>query len=43
MTETVLSSSSKEVVIEFDQPFVVIGERIGKRRLLKLYKVPSDN
>lgn len=36
MTETVLSSSSKEVVIGFDRPFVVIGERInptGRKKL----------
>ena len=29
MTETVLSSPTKEVVIGFDRPFVVIGERIN--------------
>ena len=29
MTETLLSSSAKEVVIGFDRPFVVIGERIN--------------
>ena len=29
MTNTVLSSRSKEVIIGFDQPFVVIGERIN--------------
>ena len=29
MTETVVSSASKEVVIGFDRPFVVIGERIN--------------
>ena len=29
MTETVLSSATKEVVIGFDRPFVVIGERIN--------------
>ncbi len=29
MTETVLSSASQEVVIGFDRPFVVIGERIN--------------
>ena len=36
MTETVVSSASKEVVIGFDQPFVVIGERINPtgRKLL---------
>ncbi len=36
MTETVLSSAKKEVVIGFDRPFVVIGERINPtgRKLL---------
>lgn len=36
MTETVISSASREVVIGFDRPFVVIGERINPtgRRLL---------
>jgi len=36
MTDTVISSASKEVVIGFDRPFVVIGERINPtgRRLL---------
>jgi 5-methyltetrahydrofolate--homocysteine methyltransferase len=29
MTETVLSSATREVVIGFDRPFVVIGERIN--------------
>ena len=29
MTETVLSSATKEVVIRVDRPFVVIGERIN--------------
>ena len=29
MTETLLSSATKEVVIGFDRPFVVIGERIN--------------
>ena len=29
MTETLLSSSTREVVIGFDRPFVVIGERIN--------------
>ncbi|MFQ5983960.1 MAG: methyltetrahydrofolate cobalamin methyltransferase [Alphaproteobacteria bacterium] len=36
MTETVLSSATREVVIGFDRPFVVVGERInptGRRRL----------
>ena len=31
MTETVLSSATKEVVIGFDRLFVVIGERINPR------------
>ncbi|MEE4216466.1 MAG: dihydropteroate synthase [Xanthomonadales bacterium] len=36
MTDTVISSASKEVVIGFDRPFTVIGERINPtgRRLL---------
>jgi 5-methyltetrahydrofolate--homocysteine methyltransferase len=36
MTDTVISSASKEVVIGFNRPFVVIGERINPtgRRLL---------
>ncbi len=36
MTKTVLSSASKEVIIGFDQPFVMIGERINPtgRKLL---------
>jgi 5-methyltetrahydrofolate--homocysteine methyltransferase len=36
MTRTVLSSASREVVIGFDQPFVMIGERINPtgRKLL---------
>jgi 5-methyltetrahydrofolate--homocysteine methyltransferase len=29
LTETLLSSSAREVVIGFDRPFVVIGERIN--------------
>ena len=36
MTETVISSATREVVIGFDRPFVVIGERInptGRKRL----------
>jgi 5-methyltetrahydrofolate--homocysteine methyltransferase len=36
MTNTVISSKSKEVIIGFDQPFAVIGERINPtgRKLL---------
>ena len=36
MTDTVVSSASKEVVIGFEQPFCIIGERInptGRRQL----------
>jgi 5-methyltetrahydrofolate--homocysteine methyltransferase len=36
MTDTILSSASREVVIGFERPFVVIGERInptGRRKL----------
>ena len=36
MTETVLSSATREVTIGFDRPFVIIGERInptGRKRL----------
>jgi 5-methyltetrahydrofolate--homocysteine methyltransferase len=29
MTDTVLSSATREVVIGFDRPFVIIGERIN--------------
>ena len=29
MTTTIISSATKEVRIGFDQPFVVIGERIN--------------
>ena len=29
MTETVISSATREVVIGFDRPFTVIGERIN--------------
>ena len=36
MTDTVISSAAKEVVIGFDRPFVMIGERINPtgRKLL---------
>ena len=36
MTHTVISSATKEVVIGFDRPFVMIGERINPtgRKLL---------
>mgnify|MGYP000682887573 CR=1 FL=1 len=29
MTDTMISSASREVVIGFDRPFVIIGERIN--------------
>ena len=38
MTETIISSATKEIRIEFDQPFVIIGERInptGRKMLAK--------
>ena len=41
MTETVLSSATKEVVIGFDRPFVIIGERInptGRKQLAEEMK-----
>ena len=41
MTETVLSSATKEVVLGFDRPFVVIGERInptGRKKLAEEMK-----
>ena len=36
MTKTLISSATKEIVIGFDQPFVIIGERINPtgRKLL---------
>ena len=41
MSETILSSATKEVVIGFDRPFVVIGERInptGRKKLAEEMK-----
>ena len=29
MTDTIISSATREVVIGFDRPFVIIGERIN--------------
>ena len=29
MTDTIISSASKEVVIGFERPFAIIGERIN--------------
>ena len=36
MTDTVISSATREIVIGFDRPFVIIGERINPtgRKLL---------
>ena len=44
MTETVLSSATKEVVIGFDRPFVIIGERINPtgRKLLAAEMAAGD-
>ena len=42
MTETIISSSTREVVIGFDRPFVMIGERInptGRKLLAEEMKV----
>ena len=41
MTETVLSSATKEITIGFDKPFCVIGERInptGRKKLAEEMK-----
>ena len=44
MTETILSSANKEVVISFDRPFVMIGERINPtgRKLLSEEMMQGD-
>ena len=44
MTDTIISSNSKEVVIGFDRPFVMIGERINPtgRELLSKEMVEGD-
>lgn len=44
MTDTVVSSASREVVIGFDRPFVVIGERINPtgRKLLAAEMAAGD-
>ena len=44
MTETVLSSATREVVIGFDRPFVIIGERINPtgRKLLAAEMAAGD-
>ena len=44
MTETVISSATREVVIGFGKPFVVIGERINPtgRKLLAAEMAAGD-
>ena len=44
MTHTVVSSATKEVIIGFDQPFVIIGERINPtgRKLLAAEMAEGD-
>ena len=44
MTDTVISSATKEVVIGFDRPFVVVGERINPtgRKLLAAEMAAGD-
>jgi 5-methyltetrahydrofolate--homocysteine methyltransferase len=44
MTDTVISSASREVVIGFDRPFVIIGERINPtgRKLLAAQMAAGD-
>ena len=44
MTETVISSASREVVMGFDRPFVIIGERINPtgRKLLAAEMAAGD-
>ena len=44
MTNTVLSSATKEVIIGFDHPFVIIGERINPtgRKILAAEMVAGD-
>src|SRR3546814_15130894 len=44
MTDTVVSSATREVVIGFDRPFVIIGERINPtgRKLLAAEMAAGD-
>ena len=44
MTDTVISSATKEVVIGFDRPFVIIGERINPtgRKILAAEMTAGD-
>ena len=44
MTRTILSSATKEVIIGFDQPFVIIGERINPTgRKILAAEMPQGN
>ena len=44
MTDTIISSATKEVVIGFDRPFVIVGERINPtgRKILAAEMVAGD-
>ena len=44
MTDTIVSSATKEVVIGFDRPFVIIGERINPtgRKILAAEMTAGD-
>ena len=44
MTDTVISSATREVVIGFDRPFVIIGERINPtgRKILAAEMAAGD-
>src|SRR5688500_6369362 len=44
MTDTVVSSATREVVIGFDRPFVIIGERINPtgRKMLAIEMAAGD-
>ena len=44
MTDTVISSATREVVIGFDRPFVIIGERINPtgRKILAAEMLAGD-
>ena len=44
MTDTIISSATKEVVIGFERPFVIIGERINPtgRKILAAEMAEGD-
>jgi len=44
MTDTIISSATREVVIGFDRPFVIIGERINPtgRKILAAEMAAGD-